>query len=263
MHVDIYKVNNSRLGGYTHSDMISFVYCIIIPPLSVLRFQIPVGCSCHVQGYAYLYPPLDGKVAGHIIPPAFPTENGNVIGPNRKTSPPGSTEEVPTVQKHEVRVRPESRERPETRQPEIQATKRPETNRERPDVHRERPDNRERPETRDRPQYQDRPENRERPENPDDFFQVPTGMKDFSSFMDQQFSGHFGPFGAGGARSVGSQPTNRREDDYDMADDRMDLHPMESNPELDDSSRRRPLVTAQSKTNYDYHPIIDFFHDKP
>jgi hypothetical protein len=90
-------------------------------------------------------------------------------------------------------------------------------------------------------------------------------MKDFSSFMDQQFSGHFGPFGAGGlgARTVGSQPTNRREDDYDMADDRMDQHPMESHPEFDDSSRRRPLVAAQSKTNYDYHPIIDFFHDKP
>jgi hypothetical protein len=92
-------------------------------------------------------------------------------------------------------------------------------------------------------------------------------MKDFSSFMDQQFSGHFGPFGGGGiagSRSAGS-PSNRREDDYDMADERMDQHPMESNAELDDSSSRRrpPLLSAQSKTNYDYHPIIDFFHDKP
>ena len=92
-------------------------------------------------------------------------------------------------------------------------------------------------------------------------------MKDFSSFMDQQFSGHFGPFGGGGisgSRSAGS-PSNRREDDYDMTDERMDQHPMESNPEFDDSSSRRrpPLLSAQSKTNYDYHPIIDFFHDKP
>lgn len=75
--------------------------------------------------------------------------------------------------------------------------------------------------------------------------------------MDEQFSGHFGPFGAGG---FGARQANRREDEYDPADDRIDQHPMESNPEI--SSRRRP-VGAQSKTNYDYHPIIDFFHDKP
>lgn len=208
-------------------------------------YKIPVGCSCHVQGYAYLYPPLDGKVAGHVIPPAFPTDNGNVIGPNRKTSAPVTPEERPPVpvQKHEVRVRPDNRERPEF-QPA------------RPESRPERPDTRERPESRERPEFRDRPDDRERPENQENF-SVPTGLKDFSSFMDEQFSGHFGPFGAGG---FGARQANRREDEYDPADDRIDQHPMESNPEI--SSRRRP-VGAQSKTNYDYHPIIDFFHDKP
>lgn len=161
--------------------------------------QIPVGCSCHVQGYAYLYPPLDGKVAGHIIPPAFTTEaaagGGNTLGPNRKTS----------------------------------ATSR----------------------DRSSPPPTEQPEAREEPSLSDNF-NIPSGMKEFSSFMEQQFSGHFGPFGSRGGSS-----DNRRRDDYDIEE--RDQQPMESSPEIKSPKRTRPM----SKTNYDYHPIIDYFNDKP
>ena len=47
--------------------------------------QIPVGCSCHIHGYAYLYPPLDGSGGGHIIPPAFNNLN-DTVGNVRKLS---------------------------------------------------------------------------------------------------------------------------------------------------------------------------------
>ena len=80
---------------------------------------------------------------------------------------------------------------------------------------------------------------------------MPSGMKEFSSFMEQQFSGHFGPFAGKG----GSLQIRRQDDDYDMEE----TQPMESHPDDYDDRRR----TSSSKTNYDYHPIIDFFHDKP
>lgn len=165
--------------------------------------KIPVGCSCHVQGYAYLYPPLDGKVAGHIIPPAFPTENsngGNSLGSNRKTS--ANREPVNLAPPRDVEERPESRD----------------------EVY-----------------------------PPDSGFSVPSGMKEFSSFMDQQFGGNFNPFSNNKGGSI------RRTDDYGI--DERDQQPMESNPEnTGKNARRRPL---SSRTNYDYHPIIDFFNDKP
>lgn len=72
------------------------------------------------------------------------------------------------------------------------------------------------------------------------------GLKDFSSFMDQQFKGHFGPFS-------GKGDFNRRQDEDYIEED-----PMEKSAS-EDYERRK----SQSKTNYDYHPIIDFFHDKP
>jgi len=157
-----------------------------------------VGCSCHVQGYAYLYPPLDGKTAGHVIPPAFPTEpsNDNTLNANRKISGQQPTQQPP----------------------------------------------------RSRDSY-------------DDEFDVPTSLKDFSSFMNEQFERPFGgPFSsssknkgnsAGGGSSFGG---NRRVDKVGHHSDLVaeDYVAQSSN-----------IKNKQIKTNYDYHPILDFFNDKP
>lgn len=154
--------------------------------------QIPVGCSCHVQGYAYLYPPLDGKAAGHIIPPAFSTENtANTL--SRKTS-----------------IAP--RDPVRTVAPEVKS-------------------------------------GREDPSTGAGFL-PPDGIKDFASFMDQQFKGHFGPFAGKGGSS-------RRQDGDYIEEDPMEKSASEDHVH-DYHERRKNLPT-----NYDYHPIIDYFHDKP
>lgn len=159
-------------------------------------YKIPVGCSCHVQGYAYLYPPLDGKSAGHIIPPAFSTENaGNTL--SRKTS---------TTPREPVRTAPP-------------------------------------------PEFKSGREDTAAPAAGG--FLPPDSMNDFASFMDQQFGGHFGPF----SRKGGS-PSRRQDGDYIEED------PMEKSASEDyvqDYNERR----KSTPTNYDYHPIIDYFHDKP
>ena len=137
-----------------------------------------------MQGYAYLYPPLDGKTAGHVIPPAFPTDlgNGNSLGANRKTG------------------------------------------------------------------------NNQAASSDESSFGPPTGLKEFSSFMDQQFSGEFGPFSSlkkSGAGSPTPLSNNRRVDQ---------LSQDEEGDYVAQPSNRKP---TQKTVNYDYHPILDFFNDKP
>jgi len=127
-------------------------------------YKIPVGCNCHVQGYAFLYPPLDGsKSTSGILPPAIRTDTNNALQ-SRKT---------------------------------------------------------------------------------DD------ARDSFKSFIERQFEGQFNPGGGGGASGGGargggaSAVGNRRSDGY----------------------RQTPLKATKKndfkKTNYDYHPIIDFFNDRP
>ena len=123
-----------------------------------------MGCNCHVQGYAFLYPPLDGsKSTSGILPPAIRTDTNNALQ-SRKT---------------------------------------------------------------------------------DD------ARDSFKSFIERQFEGQFNPGGGGGASGGGargggaSAVGNRRSDGY----------------------RQTPLKATKKndfkKTNYDYHPIIDFFNDRP
>lgn len=71
--------------------------------------------------------------------------------------------------------------------------------------------------------------------------------------MDEQFGGHFGPF----ASKTGSRipPSNNRRSDHD---DRQQSDDQLSEPSNLSNTKKKTL-----KTNYDYHPIIDFFNDKP
>lgn len=126
-------------------------------------YKIPVGCNCHVQGYAFSYPPLDGsKATSSILPPATRTNGSNRLqGDNRKSSATSRNENV------------------------------------------------------EPPPFQ------------------PDSIRNFKSFLDRQFDGQFT---AGG---------NRRSDNFQTA------------------VRQRKPDLKKKKTNYDYHPIIDFFNDRP
>lgn len=190
MHVDIYKVIYSFLFDYLMTHLLT-------RRNNRFLIQIPVGCSCHVQGYAYLYPPLDGKIAGHIIPPAFKTEEGNSLSSNnRKTTTTNAN----------------SREEP---LPPLGP-----------------------PPSLDRDPFR---------------FDAPPSLKEFSSFMEEQFGGHFGPFGSKTGRPSGNNNNNNnRRSDNDGSDDQI------SEPSNVSNTKKKTL-----KTNYDYHPIIDFFNDKP
>lgn len=75
--------------------------------------------------------------------------------------------------------------------------------------------------------------------------------------MDQQFSGQFGPFssknGAGSGRpSSNNNNSNRRMDQLSQDEEEEDYVAQPSN--------KRP---QQKAVNYDYHPILEFFNDKP
>lgn len=168
MHVDIYKVQPR------HLTFISIIVHILVHHfLQVVGFvdwflfsgtgqQIPVGCNCHVQGYAFLYPPLDGsKTTTGILPPATRTDGSNRLqGDNRKSSAGAFDENA------------------------------------------------------ERPPFQ------------------PDSIGSFKSFLDRQFDGQFTANG------------NRRSDNYQ-------------------TPVRQRKTTLKKKTNYDYHPIIDFFNDRP
>jgi hypothetical protein len=236
-------------------------------------YKIPVGCSCHIHGYAYLYPPLDGSGNGpHLLPPAFNNNNfsNNTIEIARKSttvtatatanaaaadssSSSNSAAGTPSDSRKNGRKESESvtdsvgasfdgdagtrrvNNVPETRPPSA-------------------PKNRPPPPTPSRPRNNNNNNNNyprgEAPaREPADKFgfggfddDAPTGFKDFQSFINQQFGERLGAKEKTLPANTGS---NRRMEDAGG-----------------DSSGAESKGTWR-KTNYDYHPIIDFFNDKP